>query len=157
LVLAIIGGPPRRFAPYVELYHRALAEFGFSERPLAVHSPGYIAESDEQAREELWPHYSAMHARIGGERGWPPMTRAQFDASTGPEGALFAGAPETVAAKIIDVVETLGLARFDMKYSNGTLPHSKLMRSIELYGTKVVPLVRKGLAMAAGNVRPVDA
>ena len=154
LVLAIIGGAPRRFAPFVELYHRALVEFGFSERPIAVHSPGYIAESDEQAREDLWPHYSTFHTRIGRERGWPPMTRAQFDASAGPEGALFVGAAETVAAKIVDVVTTLGLARFDMKYSNGTLPHSKLMRSIELYGTRVMPLVRKSLATAADGVRP---
>ena len=157
LVLAIIGGPPRRFAPYVELYHRALAEFGYSERPIAVHSPGYIAESDEQARDELWPHYSAMHTRIGGERGWPPMTRAQFDASAGPEGALLVGAPATVAAKIVDVVTTLGLARFDMKYSNGTLPHSKMMRSIELYGTKVMPLVRESLATPADAERPAGA
>ena len=157
LVLAIIGGAPRRFAPYVELYHRALAEFGHSERPVAVHSPGYIAESDEQAREDLWPHYSALHARIGGERGWPPMTRAQFDASTGPEGALQVGAPDTVAAKIVGVVKTLGLARFDMKYSNGTLPHSKMMRSIELYGTKVVPLVRKALATAPDGARATGA
>ena len=149
LVLAIIGGPPRRFAPFVELYHTALAEFGVPERPVAVHSPGYVAETDEQAREELWPHYMAMHARIGRERGWPPMSRAQFDASTGPEGALFAGAPETVAAKIVDVARTLGLRRFDMKYSNGTLPHSKLMRSIELYGTRVLPLVRTALAASA--------
>ena len=156
LVLAIIGGAPRRFAPYVELYHRALAEFGYSDRPVAVHSPGYVAESDEQAREELWPHYSAMHTRIGAERGWPPMTRAQFDASAGPEGALFAGSPETVAAKIVDVVTTLGLARFDMKYSNGTLPHSKMMRSIELYGSKVMPLVRTALATAAGRARAAD-
>jgi alkanesulfonate monooxygenase SsuD/methylene tetrahydromethanopterin reductase-like flavin-dependent oxidoreductase (luciferase family) len=157
LVLAIIGGPPRRFAPYVELYHRALAEFGQSDRPVAVHSPGYIADSDEQAREELWPHYAAMHSRIGRERGWAPMTRAQFDASAGPDGALFAGSPETVAAKIVDVVKTLGLARFDMKYSNGTLPHSKLMRSIELYGTKVMPLVRKSLATAADTVQTAGA
>ena len=78
------------------------------------------------------------------------MTRAQFDASTGPEGALFVGAPETVAAKIVDTVTTLGLARFDMKYSNGTLPHSKMMRSIELYGTKVMPLVKKSLVTADG-------
>lgn len=153
LVLAIIGGPPRRFAPYVELYHRALAEFGHPERPVAVHSPGYIADSDDQAREDLWPHYSAMHARIGRERGWPPMTRAQFDASTGRDGALFVGAPETVAAKIVDVVRTLGLARFDMKYSNGTLPHAKMMRSIELYGSRVMPLVREALAAAADGVR----
>jgi len=153
LVLAIIGGPPRRFVPYVDLYHRALAEFGHSELPVAVHSPGYVADSDEQAREELWPHYSAMHTRIGRERGWPPMTRAQFDASTGPDGALFAGAPETVAAKIVDVVKTLGLVRFDMKYSNGTLPHAKMMHSIELYGTKVMPLVRKALGVSAGEIR----
>jgi probable LLM family oxidoreductase len=152
LVLAIIGGPPRRFAPYVELYHRALAQFGHSERPVAVHSPGYIADSDDQARDELWPHYAAFHARIGRERGWPPMTRAQFDASTGPEGALHVGAPETVAAKIVDVAKTLGLARFDLKYSNGTLPHSKLMRSIELYGTQVMPLVRESLARVADAV-----
>ncbi len=150
LVLAIIGGAPRRFAPYVELYHRALKEFGQPDRPIAVHTPGYISESDEQARDELWPHYSAMHARIGRERGWPPMTREQFDLSTGPQGALFAGAPETVAAKIVDTVNALGLARFDMKYSNGTLPHSKMMRSIELYATKVMPLVRNALAAVDG-------
>ena len=146
LVLAIIGGPPRRFLPYVELYHRALSELGQPDRPVAVHSPGYIADSDEQAREELWPHYSAMHMRIGKERGWPPMTRAQFDASTGTQGALFVGAPETVAAKIADTVKALGLDRFDMKYSHGTLPHSKMMRSVELYGSKVMPLAREILA-----------
>jgi len=154
LVLAIIGGAPRRFAPYVELYHRALAEFGHAEHPIAVHSPGHIAESDEQAREELWPHYSAMHSRIGRERGWPPMTRAQFDASTGSQGALFVGAPETVAAKIADTVQALGLSRFDMKYSHGTLPHSKMMRSVELYGSKVMPLVREKLAEAALSAEP---
>jgi len=154
LVLAIIGGAPRRFAPYVELYHRALAEFGHADRPIAVHSPGHIAETDEQAREELWPHYSAMHSRIGRERGWPPMTRAQFDASTGSQGALFVGAPETVAAKIADTVQALGLSRFDMKYSHGTLPHSKMMRSVELYGSKVMPLVREKLAAAALSAEP---
>jgi probable LLM family oxidoreductase len=148
LVLAIIGGPPRRFAPYVDLYHRALDEFGFSRRPVAVHSPGYVADSDEQARDELWPHYSAMHSRIGRERGWPPMSRAQFDASTGSGGALFAGAPETVAAKIVDTVQALGVVRFDMKYSHGTLPHAQMMRSIELYATKVIPLVRAQLGAA---------
>ena len=152
LVLAIIGGPPRRFAPFIELYQRALAEFGHSERPVAVHSHGYVADSDEQAREELWPHYSAVMARIGRERGWAPMTREQFDASTGSEGALFVGAPETVAAKIVDVVETLGIVRFAMKYSHGTLPHTKMMRSVELYGSKVMPLVKKAFAAAADGV-----
>jgi alkanesulfonate monooxygenase SsuD/methylene tetrahydromethanopterin reductase-like flavin-dependent oxidoreductase (luciferase family) len=86
-----------------------------------------------------------MHDRIGGERGWPPMTRAQFDLAAGPNGALYVGSPETVAAKIARVAPGLGLARFDLKYSAGTLPHETMMRSIELYGTKVVPLVHQAL------------
>jgi len=86
-----------------------------------------------------------MMNRIGGERGWPPITRAQFDQAAGPDGALFVGSPETVADKIVRTVKELGLARFDLKYSNGTLPHEKLMASIELYGTKVVPRVREML------------
>ena len=97
LVIAIIGGDPLRFAPFVELYHRALREFGKPELPVAVHSPGYVADSDEQAREELWPHHAAMYERIGRERGWQPLTRAPFDALTGPDGAFFVGSPETVA------------------------------------------------------------
>jgi alkanesulfonate monooxygenase SsuD/methylene tetrahydromethanopterin reductase-like flavin-dependent oxidoreductase (luciferase family) len=84
--------------------------------------------------------------RIGGERGWPPVTRAQFEREAGPEGSLYVGSPETVAAKIAATVGTLRLARFDMKYSNGALPHDKMLASIELYGTKVVPLVRQRLA-----------
>lgn len=153
LVLAIIGGSWRRFEPYVDLYHRALAEFGHAELPIAVHSPGYVADTDERARDELWPHYSAIMAKIGRERGWPPMTRTQFDATTGPQGALFVGAPETVAAKIAELVKTFGLSRFDMKYSHGTLPHARMMRSIELYGANVMPLVKTMLAEAAGEVR----
>jgi probable LLM family oxidoreductase len=146
LVVAVIGGQPMRFAPLIELYRRALQEFGQPARPVAAHSPGHIAESDEQAREELWPHYQAFYTKIGGERGWPPTTRAQFDAGTGPDGALFVGSPETVARKIVMVARGLGLSRFDLKYSMGTLPHSKLMRSIELFGTRVAPLVRGELA-----------
>lgn len=145
LVLAIIGGSWHRFAPYIDLYRRALTEFGHPELPIAVHSPGYIADTDEQAREELWPHYSAIMAKIGRERGWPPMSRTQFDATTGPDGALFVGAPETVAAKVAALVQTFGLARFDMKYSHGTLPHARMMRCIELYGTQVMRLVRDRL------------
>ena len=148
LTLAIIGGQPRRFKPLVDLYHEALREFGHGERPVAVHSPGHVADTDEQARDELWPHYYTMHARIGRERGWPPMTREQFEATAGPLGALFVGSPESVAQKIVAVTRDLGLSRFDMKYSGGSLPHDKLMRSIELYGTKVVPLVREALQRA---------
>lgn len=145
LVLAIIGGEPRRFAPLVALYHRELERLGLPALPVAVHSPGHVADSDEEAREVLWPHHAAMHARIGRERGWPPMTRAQFELAAGPDGALFVGAPDTVAAKIVRVARDLGLSRFDLKYSAGTLPHEDMLRSIELYGTKVAPLVREAL------------
>jgi probable LLM family oxidoreductase len=146
LILAIIGGDPTRFAPLVDLYHRALEHFGKPRLPIGVHSPGYIAATDAQARDELWPHYRAMHARIGRERGWPPMTRAQFDSEAGPNGALFAGSPETVAAKISKVVEALGLSRFSLKYSNGALPHEQALSCIELYATQVIPAVRERVA-----------
>ena len=146
LTLAIIGGEPLRFAPLVELYHRALDQFGKPAQPVGVHCPGYVATTDEQALEELWPPYSVMVGRIGKERGWPPMTREQFDVQAGPDGALFVGSPETVAAKIIRVVTALGLSRFDLKYSAGTLPHDKLTTCIELYGREVAPAVRRQLA-----------
>jgi probable LLM family oxidoreductase len=146
LMLAIIGGEPLRFAPLVDLYDRALKEFDRPPQLLGAHSPGYVAGTDEAARDEFWPHYRAMHARIGGERGWAPITRAQFDAAAGPDGALFVGSPETVAAKIVRVTQGLGLDRFDLKYSAGTLPHDQMMSTIELYGTKVLPLVREQLA-----------
>jgi alkanesulfonate monooxygenase SsuD/methylene tetrahydromethanopterin reductase-like flavin-dependent oxidoreductase (luciferase family) len=94
---------------------------------------------------EYWAHHRVMHARIGGERGWPPMTRDQFDHATGPEGALTVGSPATVAAKIVRAVSGLGASRFDMKYSAGTLPHESLMKSIELYATEVAPRVRSQL------------
>ncbi|MCC7179278.1 MAG: LLM class flavin-dependent oxidoreductase [Acidobacteria bacterium] len=148
LMLAIIGGSPMRFKPYVDLYHRALGQFGHSAHPVGAHSPGHVAATDEQAREDVWPHYQAMMTRIGAERGWPPVTRAQFEREAGPDGALYVGSPETVAAKIVATVKALGLSRFDMKYSNGTLPHDRLMTSIELYATRVAPLVRDALGAA---------
>jgi probable LLM family oxidoreductase len=146
LLLAIIGGGARRFAPLVELYHHALDELGQPAQPVGVHSPGHVGETDAQAREDLWPHYKAMVDRIGRERGWSPMTRAQFDQEAGPEGALYVGSPDTVAAKIAKTVKLLGLSRFDLKYSNGTLSHDRQLRSIELYGTEVAPRVRELLA-----------
>jgi probable LLM family oxidoreductase len=142
LMLAIIGGEPRRFTPLVELYKRALEQFEKPPQPIGAHSPGYVAATDQEARDEFWPHYAAMQTRIGRERGWPPMTRAQFDQGAGPDGAIFVGSPETVASKIIRVATELELSRFDLKYSAGTLPHKNMMTSIELYGTKVAPLVR---------------
>ncbi len=148
LVLAIIGGDPLRFAPFVDLYRRALEQLDRPRLPVGIHSPGHVAETDEAAREELWPHYREMHLRIGRERGWPPMTRHQFEQAAGPDGALYVGSPATVAAKIVRAVEGLDADRFDLKYSAGTLPHSSMMRSIELYGTEVAPLVRERLARA---------
>ena len=150
LTLAIIGGSPQRFRSFVDLYHQSLERHGQPPQPIAVHAPGHVAPTDDEARSDLWPHYEAMMTRIGGERGWPPMTRAQFDRETGPGGALCVGSPETVAAKIAGVVHILGLSRFNMKYSAGTLPHEKLMRSIELFGTRVAPRVRE-LIQAAGR------
>ncbi|MGW4642373.1 LLM class flavin-dependent oxidoreductase [Sphaerisporangium sp. NPDC004334] len=141
LMLAIIGGPPARFAPFTDLYRRALDQFKAPKSPIGVHSPGHIAETDRQARDELWPHYQRMHDRIGRERGWGPTTRARFE-SEADEGSLYVGSPDTVAAKIAGTVRTLGVDRFELKYSSGTLPHEKLMTTIRLYGEEVVPRVR---------------
>ena len=145
LMLAIIGGDPKRFRPFVDLHHRAFAQFGRPAQPVGIHSHGYVADTDEQAREEFWPHYKASRDRIGAERGWPPATRAAFDQEVNG-GALHLGSPETVARRIATTIKDLGAVRFDMKYSAGTLPHDKSMRCIELYGTKVMPLVREILA-----------
>ncbi len=145
LMLAIIGGDPKRFAPYVDLSKRAHAHFGTAMQPIGVHSPGYVADTDANAREEMWSDYKIMRDRIGKERGWPPMTRAEFDNEV-DHGSLYAGSPETVARKIVATVKALGLSRFQLKYSAGPLPHEKLMRGIELYGQKVIPLVRAMLA-----------
>lgn len=144
LMLAIIGGDPKRFKSYVDLYHRAFAELGKPVQPIGLHSHGYVADTDAQARDELWPHHKGMRDRIGAERGWPPVTRASFDQEA-DTGSLYVGAPETVARRIAATAKTLGIARFDMKYSAGTLPHEKLMHSITLYGSKVMPLVREML------------
>jgi len=148
LMLAIIGGDPTRFRPYVDLYHRAFGQLGKPVLPIGVHSPGYVAESDEQAREELWPDYKRMRDRIGAERGWPPMQRAEFD-SEAAAGSLYVGSPDTVARKIASTAKALGISRFDMKYSAGALSHEKLMCSISLYGSKVIPLVREILSTEA--------
>jgi alkanesulfonate monooxygenase SsuD/methylene tetrahydromethanopterin reductase-like flavin-dependent oxidoreductase (luciferase family) len=151
LTLAIIGGSPTRFRPYVDLYHQALEKFGFDPLPIAVHSPGHVAATDQEAKEQIWPHYQAMMTRIGGERGWPPVTRAQFEHETGPHGALCVGSPATVAAKISNTVRVLGLSRFDLKYSNGTLSHGHMLDSIELIGTQVAPRVREAATQSLNS------
>ncbi|MES2967859.1 MAG: LLM class flavin-dependent oxidoreductase [Pseudomonadota bacterium] len=145
LMLAIIGGDPRRFKPYVDLYHRACGQMGRAVKPVGIHSPGHVAASDEAAAEQIWPHYKAMFDRIGSERGWPPVTPDRFMAEV-QHGSLYVGSPETVARKIAAAVEALGVQRFDMKYATGPMPHHQLMEGIRLYGERVIPMVRDLLA-----------
>lgn len=140
LELAIIGGQPARFAPFAGLFNDALAEFGQDQRRIAVHSHGFIADTDDDARERYWPHYDASMRQLGLERGWAPPTRARFEAEV-RDGALHVGSPETVARKITSTISALGATRFGMKYGTGTLPHADMMRAVELYGTVVKPMV----------------
>ncbi|MGO4803571.1 LLM class flavin-dependent oxidoreductase [Arthrobacter sp. 2MCAF15] len=146
IIFAIIGGQPRSFAPLANLYREAMAKYGHPMQQMATHSPGHVAATDEEAREEFFPHWLDQRNRIGAERGWGPASRGEFDAMCTPEGALYVGSPETVAAKIALLKKNLGVDRFDLKYSNGTLPHAAMMRSIELFGTEVAPRVAALLA-----------
>ncbi len=149
MMLAVIGGAHERFTPFVDLFHRAVQELGTGpdggRLPVGVHSPGFIAETDQQARDLLYPHFAVNRNRIGRERGWPPVTRAQFEAEA-DGGALLVGSPETVAQRMATVIRTLGVDRFDLKYSNGPQPHRDVMGAIDLYGTSVIPRVRELLA-----------
>lgn len=145
LILAIIGGNPHRFVPYVDLYRKASEQAGRPVREIGVHSPGYVAESDEQARRDLFPHFKKIRDRLGRERGWPPVTERDFENEI-EHGSLYAGSPETAARKIAKLFRTLGISRFQMKYSAGPMEHEKLVNSIELYGTNVIPLVRSLLS-----------
>ena len=124
---------------------------------MAIHSPGFIADTDQEALDTLWPHYQVIIDRIGRERGWGPATREHFEAEASQHGALYAGAPETVAQKIAAAMRVIGASRFDLKYSNGTLPHEAMMGSIERYATEVVPRVRELLAVADEADAELDA
>lgn len=145
MALAIIGGDPARFAPFANLYRQQLEELGKEQLPISIHSPGFVAETDEEAIELQWPHHEQAFGRIGKERGWAPMTKMHFMSEVNG-GSLYVGSPETVAKKIAYAIESVGAQRFDMKYATGPMPHSHLMRSIELYATKVVPMVKELLA-----------
>ena len=145
VMFAVIGGDPARFRSLADLSRRARRELGRPELPVGLHSPGYVGETDEQARDDFFLDYKTMHDRIGAERGWQrEMTRQEFDREI-ERGALFVGSPETVARKIVAVANALDLSRFNLKYSAGLLPHERLMRCIELYGRRVAPLVREQL------------
>jgi alkanesulfonate monooxygenase SsuD/methylene tetrahydromethanopterin reductase-like flavin-dependent oxidoreductase (luciferase family) len=145
LALAIIGGDPARFAPFAQLYHQAMSEFGHVSKSISIHSPGYVAETDEEAIETHWPNHFAMFGRIGRERGWAPMTKDHFLQEV-QNGSLYVGSPETVAKKIAYAVKSVGANRFDFKYANGPQTQAQLMKCLELYGTKVIPIVRDLLA-----------
>lgn len=144
-MLAIIGGSPERFVPYVDLYRRATAQFGTTAHPVGMHSPGFVADTDEEAREVYWQPYREIRDRIGALRGWPPLRRSEYEAEI-EHGSLYIGSPETVARKIAGVVRKLGVGRFDLLYTAGALPVSARLRTVELYGTKVIPRVRDMLA-----------
>lgn len=142
LMLAIIGGDPRRFLPYIDLYHRAVDQLGKTTRPIGIHSPGFVAATDAEAQETLWPHYQTMFGRLGRERGWPPTTKDRYLEEI-QHGSLYVGSPETVAKKIAATIRDLKIQRFDMKYSTGPVPHQALLTCIQLYGEKVIPMVHE--------------
>jgi probable LLM family oxidoreductase len=143
VALAIIGGNPDRFAPLADLHRRTLTDSGHDPAgaPLAVHAHGYVAETNEQAADEYYDSYATAMTQLGRERGWGAMTRGQYELMRNPRGSLVLGDPETVADKILHMRRVLGIERFMLHISVGTLPHDRVMRSIELLGTKVAPLV----------------
>jgi len=144
LMVAVIGGETRRFRPLIDLYRQAGKEAGFAPEQLKVglHSLGYVAETTQQAKDEFYPGYAEVFTRIGKERGWPPVTRQQFEAQAGHFGALLVGGPEEIAERILRHSEALGgISRLTFQMDNAALPQSKLLKSIELIGEKIIPLV----------------
>ncbi|WP_366510390.1 LLM class flavin-dependent oxidoreductase, partial [Mesorhizobium sp.] len=151
LALAIIGGEPARFAPLFEVYRQAAGRAGNDPASLAtsLNVHGFIAETTEKAADDFYTPQAEVMNRIGRERGWGPTSRAHFDQSRGPNGALFVGNPEQVAEKIVAQHRIFGNDRFLLQMAIGTMPHAKVMKAIELYGTRVAPIVRKETAKAA--------
>jgi probable LLM family oxidoreductase len=151
MALAIIGGLPERFAPFAELHRRAAQEAGHDPLPaLSINSHGFVADTAQDAADTAFPPFAAMMDRIGRERGWAPATRQDFDASRTLRGANFVGSPQEVVEKILFQHEIFHHDRFLIQFSVGTIPHAKLMRSIELFGTEVAPAVRAEVARRAG-------
>ena len=143
LMLAIIGGPAQRFRPFAELYREVLRRLDKPQRAIGVHSPGHIADTDEAAREELFPHYLEVLTRVSRQRGFRTPTRETYEQEIAENGAWYVGSPETVAKKIVATLRTLDASRFDLKYGLAGLPRGSVLRNIELYGTRVAPLVRE--------------
>jgi len=145
LMLAIIGGSPDRFVPYIDLYKRAAKEFGTEAHPVGMHSPGFIADTDKEARDIAWPAHKANFDRIGKTRGWTPMKREHFIDEV-EHGSLYIGSVETVAQKIAKSIKTLNVERFDLVYGGGPMAASARLKMVQLYGEKVIPRVREILA-----------
>jgi len=156
LALAIIGGLPEQFAPLVELYYRAAQHSGHdpSQLRFSINSHGYIADERQQAIDEAFPPFALMMNKIGRERGWPGMTRQQFEASCTLRGANFVGSPDDIIEKILFQHEIFGHHRLLLQLSVGTIPHDKMMHAIELLGTKVAPVVRAEIA--SRTAKPVE-
>src|SRR5262249_54260303 len=149
-------GRPERFAPYVELYKRALEQHGQPELPVGLHTLGFVAPTDEEAVRIQWPHYQEQFERAAQERGWRPPTYEHFLAEV-EHGSMYVGSPETVAHRIQDAVRPLSLSRFHLHYAIGRIPHGRRMTMIELYGREVIPRVRELLAAAPEPVGAVGA
>ncbi|MDQ8153092.1 MAG: LLM class flavin-dependent oxidoreductase [Gemmatimonadota bacterium] len=148
LAIAIIGGEPARFTPFVQIYRDAWARAGHDPAAarVSINSHGFLADTEAEAAESFWPRYADVMGRIGRERGWPPPSRAHFDRERAPHGALLVGSPQQVIDKILYEHELFGMDRFLMQLSVGTMPHAQMMRAIELYGTVVAPAVRQALS-----------
>ena len=147
MALAIIGGSPNHFVPLIQLYRETFEKAGHQQPRVSINSHVYVADDSQKAADEFYPSYAAVMSRLGKERGWPPMNRQQYEAMRSPRGSLLVGSPHEVIDKILFEYELFGNTRFLAQMSVGTLPHDKLMRSIELFGTIVAPAVRK----AVGN------
>ena len=147
-MVAIIGGEPHRFRPLIDLYREAGKRSGHAPENLKVgiHALGYVADTDQQASDDFFPGYADAFTKIGKERGWPPVTRNQFEALRRPKGALLVSDPETVASKLLQLNEDLGgISRISFQMSVAALAHDKLMHAIELLGARVAPIIRKAL------------
>src|ERR1700704_4585815 len=153
LMLAVIGGPPIRFLPLIELYKRALDKYGKPLQRIGMHSHGLVARTDQEAADIQWPHWAHVFERAAAERGWARPTMERFQAEV-DEGSLYLGSVDTVATKIAWVIRLLGLSRFDLAYATGRVPHEQKMATIELYGREVIPRVRELLAESADEPAP---
>jgi probable LLM family oxidoreductase len=150
LMLALVGGHPRRFVPLVDIYRKACEQFGHPPLPVGLHALGYVGKTDEQAVEIQYPHWAEMMSRSARERGWPPPSRDRFQSDV-DEGSLLVGSPDTVATRLAATIQRLGLKRFDLAYALGRVPHEQRLITIELYGREVIPRVRELLSTPAAN------